>query len=77
MQLTIEIRDSAYDKIMYLLKNLKDDVKIIDKKIDMDDLDIEVIDESDPDFIYIQKARERRKNGEKTYSLDEVMKEFK
>ena len=76
MQLTIEVRDSVSDKIMYLLKNLKDDVKIIDKKIDMDDLDIEVIDESDPDFIYIQRARERRKNGEKTYPLDEVIKEF-
>ena len=76
MQLTIEVRDSAYDKIMYLLKNLKDDVKIIDKKIDKDDLDLEVIDENNPDFAYIQKARDRRKNGEKTYPLDEVIKEF-
>ena len=76
MQLTIEVRDSAYDKIMYLLKNLKDDVRIIDKKIDVDGLDIEVIDEKDADFIYIQRARDRRKNGEKTYPLDEVIKEF-
>ncbi len=29
MQLTIDIRESAIDKIMYLLDNLKPDVKII------------------------------------------------
>ena len=32
MQLTIDVKDSALDKIMYLLKNLKDDVTIIEKK---------------------------------------------
>ena len=31
MQLTIDIRESAIDKIMYLLDNLKADVKIIRK----------------------------------------------
>ena len=31
MQLTIDIRESAIDKIMYLLDNLKSDVKIIKK----------------------------------------------
>jgi len=31
MQLTIDIRESAIDKIMYLLDNLKSDVKIIRK----------------------------------------------
>ena len=29
MQLTIDIKDSVVDKIMYLLDNLKSDVKII------------------------------------------------
>jgi len=29
MQLTIDIRDSALDKIMYILENLKSDIKII------------------------------------------------
>jgi len=32
MLLTIDIKDSALDKIMYLLKNLKSDVKIIETK---------------------------------------------
>lgn len=29
MQLTINIKESAYDKIMYLLSHLKDDVTIV------------------------------------------------
>lgn len=29
MQLTIDIKDSAIDKVMYLLENLKSDVKIL------------------------------------------------
>ena len=32
MQLTIDVKESALDKVMYLLNNLKDDVRIIDKK---------------------------------------------
>lgn len=32
MLLTIDIKDSALDKIMYLLKNLKSDVKIVETK---------------------------------------------
>lgn len=31
MQLTIDVKDSVVDKIMYLLDNLKQDVKIIRK----------------------------------------------
>ena len=75
MQLTIDIKESALDKIMYLLEHLKNDVKII-SKIPSSDLDIEVVEESDPDFGYVKDARESRENGEKTYSLDEVLKEY-
>jgi hypothetical protein len=58
---------------MYLLKNLQKDVKIIDSDFGMD---IEKIQEDDPDFQYIFDARNARKNGERTYSLDEMMAEF-
>ncbi len=44
MQLTIDIRESAVDKIMYLLNNLKSDVKIL-TKVDTDSLDIQPITE--------------------------------
>ena len=42
----------------------------------VDDLDIEPISPDDPDYQLIQEAREKRKNGDKLYSLDEVMKNF-
>ncbi len=76
MQLTINIKDSAIDKIMYILEHLQDDVKIV-SKTPGSDLDIEIIDEDDPDFQHIKEARERRAKGEKTYTLDEVMQEYK
>ncbi len=75
MQLTIDIKESALDKVLYLLENLKDDVKII-SKIPGDEPNLEVIKEDDPDYAYVKEARERREKGEKTYSIDEVMKEF-
>jgi len=76
MQLIIDVKDSAIDKIMYFLEHLQDDVKIVSKTPDSD-LDIEIIAEDDPDFQHIKEARERRAKGEKTYTLDEVMQEYK
>jgi len=78
MLLTIDIKESAVEQMMNFLKNLKDDVKIVSKKMvdNYEQLDIEFIDENDPDFKYILESREARKNGEKIYSLDEVIKEF-
>ncbi len=48
MQLTIDIRESAIDKIMYLLDNLKSDVKII-RKIDAKQIE-SVSDEEQNDY---------------------------
>lgn len=75
MQLTIDVKDSALDKIMYLLEHLKNDVKIV-SKTPSSDLDIEVIEEDDPDYGYVREARVRREKGEKSYSIDEVLREF-
>lgn len=75
MQLTIDVKESALDKIMYFLEHLKNDVTIVDKR-SSGDLNIEMIVKDDPDYGYIKKARERRTRGEKTYSIDEVMKEL-
>ena len=74
MQLTIDIKESALDKVLYLLENLKD-VKIISKIPDIEP-NLEAIEEDDPDFAYVKEARKRREKGEKTYDIDEVMKEF-
>lgn len=75
MEFTIDVKERALDKIIYLLEHLKEDVKII-SKIPDNDLNIEVIEENDPDYGYVKEARKRRENGEKTYDIDEVMKEF-
>ena len=75
MQITIDVKNGAVDKILYLLEHLKDDVTIISRSPESD-LELEVVRENDPDYGYIKKAREAREKGEKTYSLDEVLKEF-
>ena len=75
MQLTIDVKERAIDKILYLLEHLKEDVTIV-RKTPSDDMPIEVIEERDPDYGYVKEARIRRENGEKTYSIDEVMEEF-
>jgi hypothetical protein len=66
MQLTIDIRESALDKIMYLLDNLKPDVKII-RKVDTNSLDIEALSKDDKDYKYILEGREERKNNPQNY----------
>jgi len=75
MLLTIDIKDSAIDKIMYFIEHLKDDVTIVENSHDKS-FDIEVINKDDPDYKYILEAREARNRGEKTYSLDDVIKEL-
>ena len=74
MQITLEIKDSALDKILYFLEHLKDDVTIVSQQ---ENPKLEIIDENDPDFSYIIEARRRRDEGEKTYSIDEMIQEFK
>ena len=39
-------------------------------------LDIEMVNKEDPDYELIKQSIQRRKEGEKVYSLDEVLKEF-
>ena len=72
MQLTINVKDSVVDKVLYLLENLKGDVQII-KKNTTSSLEIEAISENDSDYEEILQARKDRVNNPKDYvSLDEV-----
>ncbi len=72
MQLTIDVKNSALDKILYFLEHLKDDVTII-RRSPNSDLSIEVIEEDDPDYKYIVKGREERKNYPENYgTLDDI-----
>jgi hypothetical protein len=72
MQLTIDVKDSALDKILYFLENLKSDVTIISKQTNTS-LDIEQISKNDKDYKYIIEGREERKNNPQNYgTLDDV-----
>ena len=62
---TPNVKDALYQ----LLEFYKKSSQYLDENLD-------IIDESDPDYNYILEAKERRKNGEKSYSLDSVLKEF-
>jgi len=72
MQLTIDVKNSAIDKILYFLEHFKDDVTIISRSPD-GELDIEVVEENDPDYKYIVKGREERKKHPENYgSLNDI-----
>jgi hypothetical protein len=73
MTLTLDIKDSAFDKIIYFLSHLGDDVKVVNTL----DQNIEAIEPADSDYAFIMDARLRRADGEKCYSLDEITKELK
>ncbi len=82
MQLNIDI-DSIFAEELkkeFSTPNLKDAIyKLFEfykntQKINTQD--IEVIEKSDSDYGYIVDAKKRRENGEKTFNLDDVIKEF-
>ena len=61
---------SLSDGINFLLK------QATEKKSLILDLNIEQINQNEPDYKLIEEARKNRANGEKIHSLDDVMKEF-
>ena len=72
MILTIDVKDSALDKILYFLNHLKSDVKIM-KKIDTNSLDIETISQEDSEFHLLLDGRQERKKNPQNYgTLDDI-----
>ena len=72
MQLTIDVKDSVVDKVLYLLENLKSDVRII-TKAPSSALEIEKVLESDPDYKALSQGRkEREENPENYVAFDDV-----
>ncbi len=61
--LTLEIKDSAMDKIMYFLNHLKDDVKIINQEA-----------ENLEDLRLLEEAKKDRKGIK---SIDELLREYR
>ena len=73
MLLTIDIKDSAIDKIMYFLEHLKDDVTIVENSHDKS-FDIEVINKDDPDYKYIIQGRKEREEHPENYVAEDAIK---
>jgi hypothetical protein len=72
MQITIDVKDSALDKIMYFLNHLKSDVRIVEKK-ETSNLHIEAISEDENDYKHILSARKERKEFPQNYgTLDDI-----
>lgn len=74
MQLTIEIKESALDKILYFLDHLSDDVRIV--RQNNEPFELEAISEDDPDYRLAMEAKKRRDAGETVHDLDDIIKEF-
>jgi predicted transcriptional regulator len=83
MQLNIDIDNIFAEELKkeFSTSNLKDAIyKLFEfyqntQKINTQE--IEIIKEDDSDYNYIVDARKKRENGEKTFSLDDVIEEFK
>jgi hypothetical protein len=72
MQITIDVKDSAIDKIMYFLNHLKSDVKIIEKT-DTNSLKIEALSKDEDDYKHILNGRKERKESTENYgTLDDI-----
>ncbi|WP_310442255.1 hypothetical protein [Sulfurimonas sp.] len=72
MQITIDVKDSAIDKIMYFLNHLKSDVKIIEKT-DTNSLKIEALSKNEDDYKHILNGRKERKESTENYgTLDDI-----
>ncbi|MDD5401258.1 MAG: hypothetical protein PHQ93_08745 [Sulfurimonas sp.] len=72
MQITIEVKDSALDKIMYFLNHLKSDVKIIEK-LDTNSFKIEALSKNEDDYKHILNGRKERKESPQNYgTLDDI-----
>jgi hypothetical protein len=73
MLLTIDVKKSAVDKILYLLEHFRDDITIISQSPEVD-LNIEVIGEDDPDFKYIVQGRKERNEHSENYVAEDAIK---
>ena len=79
--LDTELKESAREMFKNYGLSLSDGINFLlkqatEKKSPILDLNIEQINPNEPDYKLVEEARKNRANGEKIYSLDEVMKEF-
>jgi len=70
MQLTIDIRESAYDKVIYFLKHLKDDVVILSTT------NLKENDVNENLTSFFDTLRERKLQVANDVNIDEIMNEM-
>jgi len=68
MQLTIDIKESALDKVMYLLENLKSDIKIVSESKNKINI---------PNKKTIKAMREAQNGLTETISFEDFKEEMK
>ena len=74
--LTLNIKNDAYEHLIYFISKIGNDIEIIKDEI-INPLDIETIGKDEEDYQLYLSAKERRKNGEKTYSIDDIIEDLK
>jgi len=77
MNIAVELpNDNVAEKVLWFLEHLKDEgVKVFQNQKNSF-LDIEMINEDEEDYQLYLEAKKRRENGEKIYSLDDILKEY-
>ncbi|KIM12248.1 MAG: hypothetical protein KU38_05015 [Sulfurovum sp. FS08-3] len=77
MQLTLELEDSFVDAIKkeFNTPNLKDALYTLYQSY-KEKMSLEIIGQDDSDYEYILEAKKARQNGEKLYSIDEVLNDL-
>ena len=63
-------------KVLWMLEHFKDDGVEITRKDTINKSDIDDVDINSAEYKEIIELREARINGEKTYPIDDVIKEF-
>lgn len=79
--LDTELKESAKEMFKNYGLSLSDGINFLlkqatEKKTPILDLNIEQINPNDSDYKLIKEARKNRVNGEKIYSIDEIIREF-
>jgi len=78
MQIAVELpNENVAEKVLWFLEHLKDEGVKVFKNQKNKPFEIELIDEDETDYKLYLEAKKRREDGEKTYSLDDILKEFK
>jgi hypothetical protein len=73
MQIVVDLNERNATEVMEYLRKVADDVTVLSDEA----VFLEPIGTDDPDFPFVEEARQARREGEKLYTLDEVIADLK